>query len=103
MYTSGKGGTFLYKVKIHWADGRTSVFMWDRSEALLYQAVDGNLTTAEPGMWPLIPNMVTRIMQRKPLAPVDGIRSVEVLELGEYAAHQMRPEVTLPPVGADIN
>ena len=103
MYKSGNGGTHLFKIKINWAEHRTTLFIWDQADGLLFQVKDGHIVNSDPGMWPLIPNLVTRIMQRKPLAPVEGIRSVEVLELSEYAAHQMRPEITLPPTGADIN
>lgn len=93
--------TQLFKVKIHWRDGRITLFAWDEIEGLLFQVKDSHIVNADPGMWPLVPNLVRAIRQRMPLAHIEEISCIEVMEVHEIVANQLRPELGLPSYPTD--
>jgi hypothetical protein len=90
FYTTGNGGTLFYKIKIHWTNGKTSAFFWDRIDNTLLQIQGEHIVQPLPGMSTLVPELIMKIIARKPIPAVDTIRSIEVLEFNEYGAAQFR-------------
>lgn len=107
FFTSSNGETSFYKIKIHWRNGKTSAFFWDKSDNSLLQIQGEHIIEPLPGMSTLVPELAVKIIDRKPIPYVDEIRSIEVLEFNQFGAAQFRAArgntPAIPPVIDEAN